>query len=183
MENKDLTLNDSLYILKKKYKLVIVITVLFTVLSILASVFLLKPKYEATATLFIGKNENIQDKYSVGDLNSSYGMMYTYMSIAKTNDFITSTLGKNGINKDATDVLEDLQVISVQQNAPILQFKYVSSNKDEALKIVTALSKEFDGEIREIILNTYTKVIDTPKIEEITINKVFVILTGFILGL
>ncbi|MPQ45316.1 YveK family protein, partial [Clostridium tarantellae] len=177
MESKDLTLNDSLYILKKKYKLVIVITALFTILSILANIFLLKPRYEATATLFVGKNEKIQDNYTVADLNSAYVMLNTYISIATTKDFITSSLSKHGINKEATEVLKNLKVIAVKENAPILQFKYVSKDKEEALDVVSAISEEFDKEITEIILNTYSKVIDTPKVEEITVNKLFVVLT------
>ena len=69
------------------------------------------------------------------------------------------------------------------QNAPILTISYTGGDSKIAEKVVSTLSSEFEVGVKEIILNTYTKTIDSVKVIERLPSKSKVIFVGFMAGL
>ena len=63
MNEENINIKEIFESLKKRYKLIIAITLGFTIISIILSFFVIKPKYEANTKLFIGKQAMIVMMY------------------------------------------------------------------------------------------------------------------------
>ncbi|MFH5975334.1 Wzz/FepE/Etk N-terminal domain-containing protein, partial [Clostridium perfringens] len=61
MEENTISLQEIAYALKKRWKLIALITIAVTLVSAILSFFVIKPQYEAKTKLFVGKQETTQE--------------------------------------------------------------------------------------------------------------------------
>lgn len=182
MNEKTLDIDELIYTLKKRYKLILIITLFTTLCGVYTAVFRLQPSYQASAKIFAGKEENIQSAYSTSDLATYRDMLNAYVEVIKTDDFLNSVLKKIGVDKSAAQVKGGLG-FTPSSSAPILEISYRSSNPEDAKMIVEGISTEFGEQVQEIIINTYTRVIESVKVRTILPNKSKVIIVAFMAGL
>lgn len=75
--------------MKKRRKIIALITLLFTLASAILSFFVIKPKYEANTKLFIGKESTgTNESYSQSDVIMYQTLMKTYCEVIKTKEFV-----------------------------------------------------------------------------------------------
>ena len=182
MDEKTLNINEWLYVLKKRFKLIIMCVLTFTLFAGLYATFKMYPIYTASVKIFAGKDEQIQGDYSSTELNSYTTLINSYIEIIKTDDFMNKVIKKGNLNMTSGQLMGGLNFTSAQ-NAPILTISYTGEDSKIAEKVVSTLSSEFEVGVKEIILNTYTKTIDSVKVIEILPAKSKVIFVGFMAGL
>ena len=68
MEEEILKVQDILEILKKRITMIISIILMFTIGAIIISFFILEPKYQTSAKLFIGKQDGDNSSYQNSDV-------------------------------------------------------------------------------------------------------------------
>lgn len=182
MNEKTLNINEGLELLRKGFKVIIASVVIFTVLAGVYATINMKPIYTATVKIFAGKNEDIQSDYSSSELNSYNTLINSYIEIIKTDDFMKKVIKKGSLDMAPSQLMGGLG-FTIAQNAPILTISYTSGSPELSEKVVSTLSKEFEVGVKEIILNTYTKVIESVKVVEKLPAKSRVISMGFMAGL
>ena len=182
MDEKSLNINEGLLILKKGFRLIIACTFIFTIIAGIFATFKMKPVYTATVKIFAGKNEEIQSNYSSNELNSYNTLINSYIEIIKTDDFMKKVIEKGNLDMTSGQLMGGLSFVTAQ-NAPILTISYTSGNAAISEKVVSTLASEFEVGVKEIILNTYTKTIESVKVVEKLPAKGKVISTGFMVGL
>ncbi len=203
MEEEVIKIEDILHVLRERWKLIVIITSLTTLFSAVFSFCVIKPKYESTTKLFIGKEESSTSEYSNNDIQMYQKLMKTYAEVIKTKDLVDSALSgeyallENEDDEDeigviqsqsiplmTKDVLENLTVTS-STDTQILEIEYTSTSPEEAADVVKAITSVFILKSKELIPNGNVQVIEEAQIAEspVSPNKKMNIAIAFVLGL
>lgn len=174
--------------IKKRWQLIAICTMITTIISLIATFFIIAPKYQASTKLFIGKESSTDEKYNNNDIQMYQNLLKTYASIVKTNDLVSSALEEKGINLSSESVISKLEVITTT-NTQIMEVKYTSTNKEEARDVVEAITEEFIKKSESLITNANVQVVESVRLPKypVTPNKKLNIsigiFSGFVLGI
>ena len=188
MEENTISLQEIAYALKKRWKLIVLITIGATLISAILSFFVIKPQYEASTKLFIGKQETQDNNaYNSNDVMMYQKLMKTYAELAKTSDLVTKAVNSAGLNYNAKEITEILNNLTVAPSADtqILDLKYKGGNPKEVLEVTKSITNEFISESKNLIPNGNIQIIQAPQLPEhpVSPNKKLNILIAFVLGL
>ncbi|MDM1012214.1 Wzz/FepE/Etk N-terminal domain-containing protein [Clostridium perfringens] len=189
MEENTISLQEIAYSLKKRWKLIALITIAATLVSAILSFFVIKPQYEAKAKLFIGKQETTQESasYNNNDVMMYQKLMKTYAELVKTSDLVTKAVKSANLNYSQKEIKGILNNLTVNPSADtqILDLSFKGEKPKEVLKVTEAITDEFISESKELIQNGNVQVIQKPQLPEqpISPNKKLNIIIAFILGL
>ncbi len=185
-EEITLDLRDFFYILRKRTKLILVITLGCAIVSGVLSFFVIKPTYEATTTIIVGKpqaNEKANTQYS--DVMMYQNLVKTYAEIAKSASVAEKSSEKlNG--KIKPEVLQKTVTITPQQGTQILQIKTMNNNREEAVNIVNKVAESFIDESKRVFpTGGDIQIMDKAKIPEKPLkpNKLLNVAIAFFIGL
>ena len=73
--------------LKKRWILIVSITLVATLISGVLSFFVIKPTYETSTKVFIGKEESNQEGYNTNDIQMYQKLLQTYAETIKTTSY------------------------------------------------------------------------------------------------
>lgn len=177
-----LTVKDVIEALKKRVRLIIASVLTFTFITAVFVFFISTPKYEASVKLFAGKTEEVQSDYSDKELESYSSIMNTYIELIKTNDFMNKIIEEVNLDTTPKELMNSLQFI-IKGNTPIIEIRYVSSDWQVAEDVISAIIENFEVSVKEVILNTYTKVVDSIEVTELPQGRVTKIVLGGFIGL
>ncbi len=185
MEEQALNIKDILKILKKKFNMILVVTLITTIASIGITYFVITPTYLTSAKLFIG----MPTIHSDGSGNASWDFSYykqllePYSEIIKSDDLIERAIRKGNLNISQQALSGAL---SVQSNSnQVLNLSIVTGNSVEGVEILNAVIDEFIETSNKLIENSNVEVISSPKISNAPIspNKPKNIIFGIGFGL
>lgn len=184
MEEQVISIEEIFEALKKRWKMIALITILATVISGVLSFFVIDPVYEASTKVFIGKEENSEESYSSSDIQMYQKLLKTYAEAIKTRDLIDSAIKESKYDLTVGQVSSGLTVTPVA-DTQILQIKYQSKDPKEAEVILKSISNEFIKISKELVPNGNVRVIEAVEMPErpISPNKKMNIAIAFILGL
>ncbi|MDM0760175.1 Wzz/FepE/Etk N-terminal domain-containing protein [Clostridium perfringens] len=188
MEENTISLQEIAYALKKRWKLIILITIAATLVSAILSFFVIKPQYEAKAKLFIGKQETQENNaYNNSDVMMYQQLMKTYAELVKTSDLVTKAVKSANLDYNQDEIKGILNNLTATPSADtqILDLSYKGGNPKDVLKVTEAITNEFISESKELIPNGNVQVIQKPQLPEhpVSPNKKLNILIAFVLGL
>ncbi|HBI6984101.1 chain length determinant protein [Clostridium perfringens] len=188
MEENTISLQEIAYALKKRWKLIALITIAATLVSAILSFFVIKPQYEAKAKLFIGKQETQENNaYNNSDVMMYQQLMKTYAELVKTSDLVTKAVKSANLDYNQNEIKGVLNNLTATPSADtqILDLSFKGKNPKEVLKVTEAITDEFISESKELIPNGNVQVIQKPQLPEnpVSPNKKLNILIAFVLGL
>ena len=184
MEEQVISIEEIFEALKKRWKIIALITILATVIAGVFSFFIIDPVYEASTKLFVGKEENSTETYNSNDIAMYQKLLKTYSETIKTRDLLTSAIKDSKYDLEVGTVSSALTVVPVT-DTQILQIKYQSKDPKEAEVMLKAISNNFIKTAKELVPNGNVRVIEaveTPK-NPVSPNKVMNIAIAFLLGL
>ena len=184
MEEQVIRLDELFEALKKRWLMIVVITLLATVASAALSFFVIKPQYEASTKVFIGKDDGEGQAYNQNDVVMYQKLMKTYSEAIKTKDLVSRSLKGTSLTLEPEEVLNNLTVVSVA-DTQILEIKYKSKNPREAEVVIEEISEEFIKTSKELVPNGNIKIIESVELPEkpVSPNKKMNIAIAFLLGL
>ena len=183
--NEDIIrIEELIKILKKRWKMIVSITIISTIFSVFMSFYIISPKYEASTKVFIGKENSKDAKYSDNDVNMYQKLLKTYVEVISTNNLVEKAIDKEGLDITSEEVLKGLTV-APRADTQILEIKYISEDRILAKDVVDSITDEFIESSTELIPNGDVKIIDKVKIPErpVSPNKKMNIAIAFLLGL
>lgn len=182
MNENNLNVEELIYAIKKRLKLIVIVTLGFTLVGFFIANYRMQTRYRATAKIFAGKSEEAEAVYSANELSDYKDLLDAYVDIVRNEDFLNATLSSYGIGKSGAAVMGGLSFTQLS-SAPILQISYVSTNQAEAMAIVNAISNEFGTGVQSLILNSHIRVVEDTKCITILPNKTRAIAVSFAVGL
>ena len=184
MEEQVINLSDILIAVKRRWKMIVGITLGATIISAVISFFLITPKYEASTKLFIGKQQGENENYNYSDVNMYQNLLGTYSQAIQTKDLVQKAIDDSGYNYKVENVIANMTVATVS-GTQIMQVKYKDNDPAIAQKLLDQITDEFIDLSGELVPNGNVKIIETAKLptSPVSPNKKMNIAIAFLLGL
>lgn len=185
MEEQVISISEIFEALKKRWILIVSITLVATLISGVLSFFVIKPTYETSTKVFIGKEESNQEGYNTNDIQMYQKLLQTYAETIKTNEVVQAAINSTN-NTDLTvpEVKGALTVTPVS-DTQILQIKYQNKSPEVAKEILEGITNEFVILAKELVPNGNVRVIEAVQLPEnpVAPNKKMNVAIAFLLGL
>lgn len=184
MYEKMITVQGFIGILKRYYKIVISLTLGMTILFGAVNYFFIKPKYEATTKLFLGKGYSEAITYDINDIYMYKDLTKTYDEIIRTEDLIQNAISNTKYNMTVKEVLDNLVVIPIP-DTQIIKINYTNTDPQIANNILKAILNEFIDISTELVPNGSINILNDVRTPEESVNTsmILIVIMGAILGL
>ena len=184
MEEQVISISEIFEALKKRWILIVSITLVATLISGVLSFFVIKPTYETSTKVFIGKEESNVEGYNTNDIQMYQKLLQTYAETIKTNEVIEAAIKNTNTNLTVEEVKKSLTVTPIS-DTQILQIKYQNKNPQVAKRILGNITDEFIILAKELVPNGNVRVIEAVQLPEnpVAPNKKMNIAIAFLLGL
>ena len=185
MEEQVISLSEIFEALKKRWIMIVAITLTATIISGVISFFVIDPVYEASTKVFIGKEESDDAAYNSSDINMYQQLLQTYAQAIKTKDLVNRAI--SGLSYDeleASSVVDALTVNPIS-STQILEIKYKSKDAEEAKDVLKGVTDEFIVTAKELVPNGNVRVIEEVELPQnpVSPNKKMNIAIAFLVGL
>ena len=184
MEEQVISLSEIFEAIKKRWIMIVAITLSATLISGILSFFVIKPVYETSTKLFIGKEESEDRVYNTNDIQMYQKLLQTYAQAIKTKDLVGRAINSLNYELEPSKVVGALTVTPVT-DTQILQIKYKSKNQQEAVDVLKNITEQFIITSKELVPNGNVRVIEEVEFPENSVspNKKMNIAIAFLLGL
>ena len=185
MEEQVISISEIFEAIKRRWIIIVAITLTATIISGIISFFVIDPVYEASTKVFVGKEENDNAAYNSSDINMYQQLLQTYAQAIKTKDLVNRAI--SGLKYDgleARNVVESLTVNPIS-NTQILQIKYQSKDPNEAKDVLKSVTDEFIVTAKELVPNGNVRIIEEVELPQnpVSPNKKMNIAIAFLVGL
>lgn len=185
MENS-LDLSKFLGAIKKNWKLLVLLPIIFMLISLLVTVFLMKPKYEANTQVLVNQKEK-NNEYMAQEVQSNLQLVNTYAEILKSPRIIDDVAKKD--SKYSSSQIKSMLDITSQSDSQILTINVKNGSKADAENVANEIAQVFKKDMPKIMSidnvsvlskadGTATKV--SPNLIQ---NLAIGLILGFILGM
>lgn len=184
MEEQVISLSEIFEAVKKRWIMIVAITLAATLISGLVSFFVIDPVYETSTKLFIGKEESDETAYNTNDIQMYQKLLQTYAQAIKTRDLVGRAINDLHYDLEEDNVIKGLTVTPVT-DTQILQISYKSKSPEEAKEILKSITQEFITTSKELVPNGNVKILEEVQLPEdpVSPNKTMNIAIAFLLGL
>lgn len=185
MEEEVIRVDDIVRVLKDKWKMIVVITTLTTVVAAFFTFYIIEPEYESSTKLFVGKEQTeANGDYSNNDIQMYQKLVKTYVELVKTNDLIANALGANGIYLTSEEVINNLTVSS-NNDTQIIKISYKGNDPYQVNNVLQVIATAFIQEAKMLIPNGKIQIVEASQVSQTPVspNKKMNIAIAFVLGL
>lgn len=183
---ENINVEELLDALKRRWKFILICTLSAILLASIVTFFVIKPQYEASTKLFIGKEETtaVKTKYDNNEVIMYQKLLKTYSEVIKTKDLAKMAIEEATIDIEPTEVLENLIIVPLE-NTQILEVKFKGKSPVEAKEILAAVTEEFINISKELVPNGNVQVLEQVQvpINPVSPNKKMNMAIALLLGL
>ena len=178
-------LREYFAIIKKRFWIIAIITVVAMVVSGVISFFMLSPVYESKSTLIVNTEKNEETQMITGDQFSvSQKLAVTYGEIIKSRAVLESVISNLKLDSEYEDLVEKITVSPVK-DTQIISISVQDTNPKKARDIANEIPKVFEKEVKRITKANDIQVIDKAILPENPIkpNKIMNVAIAAVLGM
>lgn len=147
MENT-IDLSKLIEILKRKWKLLIMLPILFMIIALLVTLFLMKPQYQANTQVLVNQKEKNSDLMAQ-EVQSNIQLVNTYSEIIKSPRILDEVAKKE--NQYTSSDIKNMLVVNTQANSQILNINIKNNNKQKAEKVANDIATVFSKKMPSIM--------------------------------
>lgn len=154
---------DLLYLLKKLWEkkiLILFSAVLFGLLALLISVFILKPTYTSSTRIYVANQTSDNNNLTAQDLQAGTYLVNDYKEIITSDSVLLDVIAREGLSTTPKELTTDIDV-EIPVNTRIITISVDSKSPEEAQQLANTLRIVTSEKIKEV-----TKVEDVTTIEE-----------------
>ena len=178
-------LREYFVIIKKRFWIIALITVIAAVISGVISFFVLKPVYEAKTTLIVNTEKNEDTQMITGDqFNVTQKLAVTYGEIIKSRAVLDDVIKNLKLDDRYEDLVKNVAVSPVK-DTQIISISVQDTNKQKARDIANEIPNVFTKEAKRITKANDIQVIDKAILPKGAIkpNKMMNIAIAAVLGM
>ena len=177
-------LREYFSIIKKRSKIIVIITLIAMIVSAAVSFFMLSPVYETNTTLIVNRNESVQGQNMTGDeYTVSQKLAVTYGEIIKSRTVLNEVIDELKLDMTYSQ-LSSMVSVSPVGDTQIINIKVQDTNPTKAMNIANAIPKVFTKEVKMITKANGAEVVDKAVLPQNPIkpNKVMNVAIATVLG-
>ena len=178
-------LREYFAIIKKRFWIIAIITVVAMVVSGVISFFMLSPVYESKSTLIVNTEKNEETQMITGyQFSVSQKLAVTYGEIIKSRAVLESVISNLKLDSEYEDLVEKITVSPVK-DTQIISISVQDTNPKKARDIANEIPKVFEKEVKRITKANDIQVIDKAILPENPIkpNKMMNVAIAAVLGM
>ncbi|MDA8226445.1 MAG: Wzz/FepE/Etk N-terminal domain-containing protein [Desulfitobacterium hafniense] len=175
--------------LKKRWIIVLVLPIIAALTSGVVSFFIIKPVYQASTTLIVGKKASEAGQAAVQMLDNSVlqanlQLAKTYATIAQSRTVEQSVINHLDLTMSVAE-LDKLITINPVKTTEILEIQVMNTNPELATDIANSMAAEFSKAVIEIKKVDSVSIVDTAVVPNNPVkpNKMLNILIAYVVGL
>lgn len=184
---KTINLQDLLIIIRKRWFLILMLTVFTSSTAAIISYYVLTPIYQAETQILVNqKSTNIEQYQWVQNNEADLRLINTYNVIITSPIILTKVIQKLDLDQTPTSLAEQISVMSAN-NSQVVNLVVIDEEASMAVKISNTLAEVFNKEIPSLMnvdnikILSEAKLIDNPT--PIKPNKLLNITSATIIGL
>lgn len=170
MDDKLFDFEEIFYLFKKKFWIIILITIITTSFGIY-KVSKYQPSYSARAKIFIGKSTELMNFYSQQELEYYSQFVDLFSEVAKIDGFLDEAFEKNNIDVPSSSIASRLSFSSNSSNVPIYTISYSSYTDKDMAKILNVVCDEMIKKVKEMMPETVPSVLSKATVSTIYPDK------------
>lgn len=150
--------------LARRWPIIVIITMFFTVAAGLISFFVLTPEYEATAKVLVNE---IDTKEETGDaatsfykMETSFKLFETFMVIAQSPQVLDEVIQNLKLSDTYSELSEKVTIDRVGESL-VIEIKANDKNPEQAVSIVNEISRVLNEQISKIYGENKISVLKT----------------------
>ena len=178
-------LREYFSIIKKRFWIIALITVVAMVVSGVISFFMLSPVYESKSTLIVNTEKNEETQMITGDqFTVTQKLAVTYGEIIKSRAVLESVISNLKLDSEYEDLVEKITVSPVK-DTQIISISVQDTNPKKARDIANEIPKVFEKEVKRITKANDIQVIDKAILPQNPIkpNKMMNVAIAAVLGM
>ena len=178
-------LREYFAIIKKRFWIIALITVVAMVVSGVVSFFVLSPVYEAKSTLIVNTEKSQETQMITGDqFTVTQKLAVTYGEIIKSRTVLEDVISNLKLDSEYEDLVEKITVSPVQ-DTQIISISVQDTNPKKARDIANEIPKVFEKEVKRITKANDIQVIDKAILPQGAIkpNKMMNVAIAAVLGM
>lgn len=181
MENS-LDLSKFITAIKKNWKLVLLLPIVFMLISVLITTFLMKPEYEANTQVLVNQKEK-NSELMAQEVQSNIQLVNTYSEILKSPRILDEVAKKN--KKYSASDIKGMLTVTTQAESQILNVNVENGSKKDAEKVANDIANVFSDKMPDIMNVDNVSVLSSAKgtASKVSPNLLLNLAIGLILGL
>lgn len=187
VDEMELDLREIFGILKKRKKMIVIITLLATLASGILSFFFITPIYDASTEILVNKSESEQGyAYNINDINTDLKLISTYSVIIKSPRIIDEVIEEYDLAITQEELVDKIQVNTVK-DSQVMKITVEDPDQHQAALMANAIADVFKREIVNIMNVDNVQILTEAKYETnptpVKPNTILNIAIAFVLGL
>ncbi|MFJ7991183.1 YveK family protein [Peribacillus frigoritolerans] len=159
-----ISIKDIFKTLKKRWKLIFLLTLIAALISGTISYFLLTPVYESSTQILVNQKQS-ENQLDSTQIRSNIDMINTYSVIIKSPAILDKVIEELELDKNV-DQLSQKITINSQENSQVFSLTVQDSNPTKAVEIANTVSETFQKEIKNIMNVDNVTVLAKAEIKE-----------------
>jgi len=180
---ENITLVELLFIISRKWKLIIITTILTVAIGI--SITLLRPRlYEAKVTLMVSSGQIYSlEKLGNDDILRNQRLMSTYAEIARSKSIMLNVIKNLDLEMDPEEISKLVKMTHVEETE-LIKISYRDQNPQKSAMLVNEVAEEFIDKISEVMSFQNLKIVEKARIPDKAVpdKKLIVAIASMILG-
>ncbi|NCT37338.1 capsular biosynthesis protein [Bacillus sp. EB93] len=159
-----ISINDIFKTLKKRWKLIMLLTLIAALISGTISYFLLTPVYESSTQILVNQKKS-ENQLDSNQIQSNIDMINTYSVIIKSPAILEKVIDELDL-KLSVEQLSGKITINSQENSQVFSLTVQDSNPTQAVEIANTVSSTFQEEIKDIMNVDNVSILAKAEIKE-----------------
>ncbi|WP_347939987.1 Wzz/FepE/Etk N-terminal domain-containing protein [Peribacillus simplex] len=144
-----ISIKDIFKTLKKRWKLIMLLTLIAALISGTISYFLLTPVYQSSTQILVNQKQS-ENQLDSNQIQSNIDMINTYSVIIKSPAILEKVNDELKLDQSVEQLSEKITINS-QENSQVFSLTVQDSNPTEAVEIANTVSETFQKEIKDIM--------------------------------
>ncbi|MGW8424540.1 YveK family protein [Peribacillus simplex] len=159
-----ISIKDIFKTLKKRWKLIMLLTLIAALISGSISYFLLTPVYQSSTQILVNQKQS-ENQLDSNQIRSNIDMINTYSVIIKSPAILEKVIDELELDQ-SVDQLSQKITINSQENSQVFSLTVQDSNPSQAVEKANAISAIFQKEIKDIMNVDNVSVLAKAEIKE-----------------
>ncbi|MFK9117593.1 YveK family protein [Peribacillus frigoritolerans] len=159
-----ISINDIFKTLKKRWKLIMLLTLIAALISGSISYFLLTPVYQSSTQILVNQKQS-ENQLDSTQIQSNIDMINTYSVIIKSPAILGKVIDELGLDQ-SVDQLSEKITINSQENSQVFFLTVQDSNPSQVVEIANTVSSTFQKEIKDIMKVDNVSILAKAEIKE-----------------
>ena len=163
-EYEMIDLREIFSLVKKNLVVIFVSVAVFALAGLLVTTLLIRPKYEATATMIVNSREDQQAQTTVTNdqINSARQLVNTYAVILKSDTVLEKTIADLKLDMDYEKLVKKVSIEAVD-STQVMKISVQDENPETAKKIVSSIVNQAPQVIIKTVKAGSVEIISQPK--------------------